>query len=499
MPIRVLLINPPRYDAKLCTLRDEICFQDVKYVPFPLRLGQAAGVLRALDGVEVRAIDANATGLGWNDLAGRDLAADVVIFQSAPGLIAHDVRTAVLAKRANPECAVVLVESVVTPIYTERFLGDFPSIDVLVLGTPEVVVPDVVINLGDLGQAKGIAYRADGEVRETEPAGPLEDMDALPLMAYDLFPMELYSIGYLNAPMHEKIVPGVRLRTTRDCPYHCPFCIIGSTVRRGYHGRWQAMSPGRVLEELGHVVGRWGLRGFYFWDETFTLDRDRTAAICEGILKARLKLEWRCLTRVDCVDPALLSLMSRAGCRLIEYGIETGDPAVRAKLKKGFSDEDAANAVRWARAAGIRVNCDLIVGMPDESEETLGKTLHLARKLGADNMHLTMAFPYPMTELHRIVTDDDLLEVDDLYRLMVHERVRVGAKPVFRTRNLSREALEAGWSNIRRSVDRHYFVRNIILRPWDLAGDFEGCRSIGDVLGVFTKGVRVSVNKFLGK
>lgn len=491
--MRLLLINPPRHHATLHTLRDEICFQNVKYKPLPIRLAQLAGVLQADH--DVAAIDAGAESLSWDALAermGQSEAVDAVVFQSAPGLIGHDTRVAALAKETlGPHVATVLIESGVSPVYPHRFLSDFPAVDVLVRGQPEVVVPDALRQIGDLGGVAGVACRQGEDVFVNPPAEPLKDLDALPFMAYDLFDPRDYTIGYLDAPMHEKVVPGIRMRTTRDCPYKCPFCIIGSSAARGYNGKWKAMSVERVVDELRHVVETYGVRGVFFWDETFTLNQKRAEQLCAALVAAGLGLEWRCLTRIDCVSPRLIETMAGAGCKLIEFGIEAGDPGVRKELHKDFTDDEAVEVVRVARRNGIRVNCDMIVGMPWETRHTLQATVSLAKRLRADNLHLTMAFPYPETEFHRIATEEGLLEVDDLYELMVEERVRVGAKPVCRTRELSCEELQAAWTDVRGAIDRYYMRHNVLLQPWQFFGPLRDAFARGEGLAALAKGIKL--------
>ncbi len=495
--MRVLLINPPRAHESLYTLRDEICFQNVKYKPYPVRLAQLAGVLRREHDVD--GLDANAEGWSWEELDARlgeiDAPPDAVVFQSAPGLLKSDARTAARAKeRFGRAVLTVLIESGVSPIYPERVLADFPDVDVIVRGQPEAVVPEALRRPDALPSVRGVACRDGEAARVNDPAEPLRDMDALPFMAYEVFDPRRYTIGYLDAPMHEKIVPGVRMRTTRDCPFKCPFCIIGSSAARGYDGRWKAMSVGRVMEELTHLVERYGVRGVFFWDETFTLNQRRAEELCDAMKDAGLGLEWRCLTRVDCVTPRLVEKMAAAGCKLIEFGVEAGDPNVRHALHKGFSDEEAVAAVRVAQRCGVRVNCDMIVGMPWETRDTLVATLRLAKRLKADNLHLTMAFPYPETEFHRIAVEEGLLEADDLYALMVEERVRVGAKPVCRTRALSREELEAGWAEVRRAIDR-YYVRRALMKPWQFFGPLRDAFAQGRGWSALRKGFRLVLGR----
>jgi len=496
--MKILLVNPPRYHRRLYSLRDEICFQDVPYVPFPIRLAQAAALLQQVGGCEVEAVDANAGGMSWDELESALPPADLVIVQSAAGLIAHDLRVAETAKE-NGAGKVALIENVVAPVFPREVLRDFPDLDIIIRGQPEAVVPSLARDLADLRRVRGICFRENGKVTCTPLADRIADMDSLPFMAYDLFPPERYSIAYLDAPMHERIVPGIRMRTTRDCPYGCPFCLVGSSEKRGYTRKWQAMSPARVVEEVEHVVREHGTRGVFFWDETFTLDKKRAAEICDRLIERRLGIEWRCLTRMDCVDGPLLRKMARAGCKLIEYGVESGDESVRRELHKGFGDDEAVEVVRATQRAGIRANCDIIVGMPWETRKTLRRSLALARRLGADNVHLTMAFPLPETTFHDMARREGLIEVDDLYKLMVHQRVRVGAKPVVRTRSLSSAELEAGWREVRRKINRHYLVRNLLLRPWEAAGVLRAAREEGSVLRLIPKAVKFAARHLTGR
>ncbi|NOZ19654.1 MAG: radical SAM protein [Planctomycetes bacterium] len=495
--MRILLVNPPRYGKTLYSLRDEICFQDVSYVPFPIRLAQLGAILQENAAWSVGALDANAARWGWDDLARRMPEADVVIFQSAAGLIKHDAQVAAIAKRKT-NARTILIENVVAPIYSQRILHDFPDIDFVICGFPETIVPDLLRNQDHPAGVSGVAFRGQAASAQPERPGDINKLDDLPLMAYDLFDPRKYSIGYLDAPLHERIVPGIRLRTSRDCPFGCPFCLVGAGRGRGYTGKWKSMSPARVLHELEHVVQTYDVHGFFFWDETFTLDRKRAAEICDRIIKRKLDIEWRCLTRIDCVDEPLLRTMARAGCKLIEYGIEAGDPEVRVRLKKRFSDDDAVRIVRATRTAGIRANCDMIVGMPWETHDTLSRTLRLAKRLSADNVHLTMAFPLPRTEFHDIAEAEGLLQTDDIYTKMVHERVRVGAKPYVRTRALAARDLETAWREIRKQINRYYFVKNVLLRPWDMRNVLAGVRSPKELLRLVPKAPKFVLKHLFG-
>ncbi len=494
-PFKILFVNPPRVREDLPTLRDEICFQDVTYVPFPMRLATGAAQARERPGVEAAAIDANAVGLSWEQLEEALTPADAVVFQSAAGLIRHDVRVAEMAKKKlGPATQTILIESVVSPLYPDRILNDFPSLDFVVRGQLEAVLPPLIDSLAqgrpDLDEVPGLAYRNEkGLPATTGDPRPLEDLDRIPFMAYDLFPMERYTVGLLDAMMHEPRAPGICLRTTRDCPFACAFCIIGSSIYRGYDRRWRAMSVERTLAEIEHVVKNYGVRRFFFWDEVFTMDRRRTLAFCDALARRGLDIEWRCLTRIDLLTEELIEKMAGAGCKFIEFGIESGNWEARQEMNKKFSDEKAVRTVDLVRRAGIRVNCDLIVGMPWETRESLEETVSLAKRLGADNIHLTSAFPYPGTRFHEIAVKEDLLRVEDMYELMLDTRVRVDILPIVRSRRLTAQELYEGWNRARRAINRHYLVHNLLLRPRDLKNILAG-RGARSLLGLLPKGWR---------
>jgi radical SAM superfamily enzyme YgiQ (UPF0313 family) len=473
------------------TLRDEICFQDVIYTPFPIRLAQLAAVIRhRFAQHKLTVIDANADGLTLDELKEQLPSADLLIIQSAAGIIREDSQVCVAMKEKYPDCKTLMIETVVAPCFPKRFLNDFSAVDIVVQGQPEQIIPDIVASFGNLSAVRGIAHRTSAGIQVNQPAPVNIDLENMPFMAYDLFDLEKYSISMIDAPLHEKIIPGIRMRTTRDCPYGCPFCIIGSTPLRGYDRKWKAMSVKRVGDELEHVIKEYGVWGVFFWDETFSLDKKRTMAMCEEIIKRKLRFEWRCLTRIDCVDKDMLRAMYRAGCRQIEFGLEAGDPEVRKKLHKNFPDSQAISVIRETRKTGIRANVDMIVGMPWETKSSLQKTVSLAKKLSADNVHLTMAFPYPGTEFYDYAQKENLLMIDDIYDLMINQRVRIGAKSFVRTRELSSEQLEQGWKKVRADINRYYILNKIISEPGSFLRLITSCRTPAESMTLIKKAVR---------
>lgn len=244
-----------------------------------------------------------------------------------------------------------------------------------------------------LGEVEGIVYREDGEIVQTATRPFISDLDSLPFPAFHLLP-PLKS--YHPTPASYRRLPLAILMTSRGCPFHCTFCdrsIFGNTTR--------FQSPERVLDDVERMVGEFGAREIRFFDDTFTLNRERALAICEGLRERGLNLPWTCLTAVKAVTPELLKEMKSAGCWQVLYGLESGDERMLKNLGKGNSVEENRRAVRWAKVAGLEVRADFIVGTPGETMESLENTIRFALESDLDYAHFNKFTPFPGTELYR--------------------------------------------------------------------------------------------------
>jgi len=140
-----------------------------------------------------------------------------------------------------------------------------------------------------------------------------------------------------------------------------------------------------------------GLRNVHMYADLFTVNRDQVMGICEGMLSRGLKFRWMCNSRVDFVDPEMLQMMARAGCWLISWGLESADPEIRKRVRKGTTEAKIVQALNWSKAAGIMNWGYFIIGLPGETEETIRKTIDFAKKLPLDLALFHIAAPYPGT------------------------------------------------------------------------------------------------------
>jgi radical SAM superfamily enzyme YgiQ (UPF0313 family) len=148
-----------------------------------------------------------------------------------------------------------------------------------------------------------------------------------------------------------------------------------------------------------HLYHRYGIKELLIEDDTFFLSRQRIREFCEGLLKENLQLSWSCLGRVNTVDREILTLMKRAGCWQIGFGIESGDQEILDLAKKNISLSQVKEAIRLTREAGIESKGFFILGFPQEDRETLRQTATFARTLLLDDISINFMTPFPGSQL----------------------------------------------------------------------------------------------------
>ncbi len=387
--MRILLINPP--------FEDEYSVGNSKSIKYVLNvipplglaylgaaLEKASFSVKIIDGfVE----DINIPGIisSGPDIIG--LTAATPTFNSAL-LIARRIREGL------PSAIIVLGGSHIAAMPFEAMsAGPF---DIGVLGEGEETLVELVSLRASGGSeaisgVKGIIFREGGELIITPKREAIRDLDNLPFPARRLLPP---LSRYRPTPASYRRLPLAAIMTSRGCPGRCSFCdraVFGNNFRK--------RSADNVLAEVDEVIGKYGAREIRFFDDLFTLDKERVSAICKGLKKKRIP--WTCLTTVRAVNRDLLKEMKGAGCWQVLYGLESGDEGMLKLLSKGNTLEQNIRAVRWAKEAGLSVRADFIVGTPGETVNSLKRTLDFTLKMPLDYAHFNKFVPYPGTELYR--------------------------------------------------------------------------------------------------
>jgi radical SAM superfamily enzyme YgiQ (UPF0313 family) len=144
----------------------------------------------------------------------------------------------------------------------------------------------------------------------------------------------------------------------------------------------------------------YGIREFSFEDDTFITFKKRLIELCERLISLKLDISWSCLGRVNHVSAENLSLMRRAGCWQISFGIESGSQDVLNLVNKGMTLDQVRTAVRLSKNAGIKVKGFFIIGHPGETADTLRMTRDFALELPLNDISVSLMTPFPGSELY---------------------------------------------------------------------------------------------------
>lgn len=243
-------------------------------------------------------------------------------------------------------------------------LREFPEFDLAITGEAELPFAELLAGT-PVEQVAGLVYRqGDGEIVANPQRRDWPPLDDYPDPAWDLFP---------DLHRYPMFVP---VEAVRTCPYRCTFCQQVTARKVRYR------SVERFVAEVERLYTDHGIRRFRFISGgTFPLDRDHAIGILEALVARGLDITWMTAVRVDRVDADLLDLMRRAGCRHINLGIESGDPEVLRRCRKGIDLDKVEAILRTCDRIGIETDLGFLLGLPGETEESLRNTRRFLRRV----------------------------------------------------------------------------------------------------------------------
>jgi len=261
----------------------------------------------------------------------------------------------------------------------------------------------------DLTKIRGLVYRDHGRA-VSNPAAPLvKDLDTdMSGVAWDLLPMQRYRAHNWHCFGHLQREPYAAIYTTLGCPYHCSFCCIQAPFKGGEHAlglntdvnSYRFWSPKRVIDEIDLLVNKYGVRNIKFADEMFVLNVRHVLGICDLIIDRGYDLNIWAYARVDTVKDNMLDKLKRAGFNWLALGIEAADDKVLTDVDKRYNVDEVYETVRKIKDAGINIIGNFIFGLPEDTAETMRRTLDLALDLNCEFANFYSAMAYPGSPLY---------------------------------------------------------------------------------------------------
>ena len=261
--------------------------------------------------------------------------------------------------------------------------------------------------------------------------------------------------------------------------YWCDFCSAVRMFGRKYRMR----NPDNVVNEIETIHKKFGATQFTFYDDAFTVDRERAEKICDEIIRRKLVIKWDCETRVDMIDRELLQKMRDAGCIAVWFGVESGSQRILEKMHKRIKLEQTKKAYQMAHKLGLMTVASVVLGFPGEKEETIMETINFVKQLNTNDVGFYIATPYPGTPLYDQVKENGWLKITDFDRYDT-------ATPIFETPYLSMEKL----SEIRYKAYQQFYLRpSYILRMLGKGGVY-GVSSVKTSLAYLLRALHVKLS-----
>ncbi len=403
---RVMLIFPPMYDIKVL---------DTMICP-PMGVAYLAAYIR--DMVEVKIIDCVAEAYGRKEavtsevervgLSDREIIKRIRSW--APEMVGLScifsnqiacVREISRRLKNEVDRDLVVVTGGTHPSFLPEKTLQETYVDYIVLGEGELGLSDIIQahNGGRrLETIDGIAYRDQGEVVVHRRTSWIEDLDALPLPARDLLPMEKYFEAKSPMAYHWRKVRNTPIISSRGCPNRCPFC----SSWRHWGGRFRKRSAENVLSEIRHLKNVYGIEELKWQDDNLTIDRRRASEIFSKMVDYGLDMPWNTPNGVAIwtLDEDMIRLMKQSGCYEMTLAVESGDPeSLKRFVCKPFTLEKVREAARIARTHRITTVGYFILGFPGETFDQIKRSMRFAMDLRVDYLSPFIYIPLPGSQL----------------------------------------------------------------------------------------------------
>lgn len=399
--MKTLFLNPPsfqgfdggagsRYQAR----------REIKSFWYPTWLAQPAALVP-----DSKLIDAPPAGIGVEEALTEATDHELVVIHTSTPTLRNDIKFVKALKEQKPETRVGFVGAHAA-VLPEQTLKACKELDFVAGREFDFTLKDIAAG-SPLEETPGISYwdRSQNQIMKTAERPLITNMDDLPFVT-PVYKRDLdvtkYYIGYLQHPY-------VSLYTGRGCYSRCIFCLWPQTI--GGH-TYRVRSPEHVYEEMKLAQKLFpDVKEFFFDDDTFTDNRPRAEEIARKL--NTLGITWSCNAKAN-VPYETLKVMRENGLRLLLVGFESGNQEILNGIRKGIRVDRAREFVKNCKKLGIRIHGTFILGLPGETRQTMRETMEYARELDVDTIQVSLAAPYPGTELYARALQNGWLKQDTL-------------------------------------------------------------------------------------
>jgi len=289
---------------------------------------------------------------------------------------------------------IYLILGGIQPTYLPEIFLKYDEIDLCVRGEGEITTKEIIDakkNNKTLEDIDGIVYKKDGKFVYTRERELINNLDDLPFPAYDLLPMNRYTLPASRRFTGYNISSII---TSRGCPYKCKFCSHNTSMK----GEIRLRSVENIIGEMKYLRKEFGVREFIFWDDSILIDNKRAYELFKRIKGELPDIIYTCSSSVKHLTNDMAKIMYESGCKMILFGAESGSEKILKSVNKGTSRDMILRAIEICRKNRIQSFCSFIIGTPDETYETLNETEEFVLNLNPDFAIFTIFTPLPGSE-----------------------------------------------------------------------------------------------------
>jgi anaerobic magnesium-protoporphyrin IX monomethyl ester cyclase len=285
-------------------------------------------------------------------------------------------------------CIVILCGADATDHYSE-YLDQ--GADYVLLGEGEETLGELLdqLSAGNEAQAARIMGLASPFTLRPSRRPDLTDLDSLPFPAWDLVDVPKYRKLWMERHGYYSM----NMVTTRGCPYHCNWCAKPIWGQR-YHSR----SPQNVAAEMKWLKENFAADHIWFADDIFGLKPNWVEQFAELLIENDAVIPFKCLKRADLVTEKTALALTKAGCKSVWLGAESGAQKILDAMDKGDKVEDIYRAAALLHKNKIEVGFFLQFGYPGETWEDVQLTLKMVRECKPDDVGISVSYPLPGTK-----------------------------------------------------------------------------------------------------
>ncbi len=387
--MRVLLLNPP---GDKPYLRDYYCSHTAKsnYYWHPYDLVVQSGILSRNH--EVEYLDANLYMMSWGEAEERIRAFEPDAMLFLTGGVSYNQDLAFIEQLNLPKSVPIIGTGDVMVSKGRELMNKHPWLSGVLLDfTAEAV--DSFLQSWDQTTASSLSkepipnflFKKDDEF--LKGIDPGKRYYSFPIPRYDLIPMHKYRIP------HGRQKHFASFLTDFGCPYTCSFC---------FNGKWahKLRDIDNAMQELRYLRDA-GIKELWIKDLTFGVNKQHSREFLHRLISEGLNFDWVTLSRVDVMDEEMLTLMARAGCHTIQFGVESVDQDILNSIEKGIEPARVKEIFALCRRLGIRTLAHFILGLPGETEKTARASIEYAKELDPDFVSFNVAAPRMGTDLRQ--------------------------------------------------------------------------------------------------